>query len=230
MASTGADSVTLGLGAALGAGQALEAAAAVQVEEEVEERQLVGLGGEDGAHGDVEELARVPAAQARALPGLHGHAVPARGLGGAPGRVEGHAALEAVERPDGELHLGEAEQRGARDEAVVRAHAGAQGHELPAAGVLGERGHAELGGERAHAILGGADPLAAEIDGIVAEAHRQRAAADAVAGLEHAQRAAAGGERARGGETREPGADHANVHDLAHAGGDDTLAPCPSAP
>jgi hypothetical protein len=89
---------------------------------------------------------------------------------------------------------------------------------LLAAAILRERFDAELGRQRAQPVMLVAHPLAAEIDRLPAERLRQRAAADAIARLDHRDRVAGLHELAGGGQTGQSRTDHEDLHGRSVAG------------
>ena len=77
---------------------------------------------------------------------------------------------------------------------------------------LGKDLDAQLAGEALHPRVVGADPLAAEVDlDPVAERGVEQPPADPLAGLEHDHLAAGVGQRPRGAQAGEPGADDRDV-------------------
>ena len=81
-----------------------------------------------------------------------------------------------------------------------------------------ERLDAELGGQGREPVLRRADPLAAGLDHLpVADLLVERAAADALARLEHDRAPPGAAQVARGHEAREPGADDDYVHFIGGA-------------
>ena len=109
--------------------------------------------------------------------------------------------------------------------AAVALEVAAPGDQLVAGAVLRERRDAELVGEARDPVLGRPDPLAAEIEDVVADPARQRAAADPIAGLDHDHVGPGGAELARRAQARQPGADHDHVvhpRHVRHDAGDPT--------
>ena len=173
------------LGAAVGRDEHVEPAAGVDVEEEVQQRQVGGLRGPDALADELEEPLGAAGVGVLVEPGGDGLAVPLGGLGRAPGRVEGNLLRHAV-KPRLRLgDVGQDERVQPRDRALVAGQAAAV-LELVVALVVGlEQLEAELADPFVDAQLRGTDPLAADLDDrAVAERMVQRAPADAVARLE----------------------------------------------
>ena len=101
-----ADEVVL-LRSALELGQRLEAAARLQVEQEVEERQLFRLGPEDQLGREGEEHARVPRPQVAPCECLDGLRVASPARGEEPRLIDPHLAAQALELELGDAQLGE---------------------------------------------------------------------------------------------------------------------------
>jgi hypothetical protein len=100
------DEVVL-LRSALELGQRLEAAARLEVEQEVEERQLIRLGTEDQLGREVDEHPRIPRAQVAACEGLHGLGVTSPAGGEEPRLIDAHLAAQALELELDHTELGE---------------------------------------------------------------------------------------------------------------------------
>jgi hypothetical protein len=99
----GASREALGLGAALDGEEGHEAVAGVDAEEEVEERHLGGLGGEEGVGRDVHHGAGAPGRNVALLPLLQGERVPLGGTGGGVGALAGHSLRQPVQLPEDAL-------------------------------------------------------------------------------------------------------------------------------
>ena len=173
------------LGAAVGGDEHVEPAAGVDVEEEVQQREVGGLGGPDAFADELEEPLGAARVGVLVEPGGDGLAVPLGGLGRAPGRVEGNLLRHAVEPRLRLGDVGQDERVQARDRAPVAGQAAAV-LELVVALVVGlEQLEPELADPFVDAQLRGADPLTADLDdGAIAQRMVQHAPADAVARLE----------------------------------------------
>ncbi len=173
------------LGAVADARQAHDAAAGVDVEQKVQKREFVGLGREDGAHGEVERRSRPAGLDVLALPRLHGQRVPLLGVFGIVRTRQRHLIGQPVDAHDGELQVDEAPHRQRRDGVLVGGQLAVDGHAFSPVFVLREGVDAELVGQGDDPVLGGTDPLAAQVDGVaVRELLAQGASADAVARLQ----------------------------------------------
>jgi hypothetical protein len=186
-------------------------AAGVDVEE-VQQRHLIDVGGEDGRDQGAPEAQAGLGLHVRDEPRLDRLGVELAGVGGVPGRVERDRRSQRLER---RLRLAHVDQRLLVEaERLVLPAAGAavEPEQVVALLVARKRLHAELLGEREHAVLGRADPLAAELhDRAVGERVVEDAATHAIAGLEHEDAAALLLEAAGGGQASEAGPDDDDV-------------------
>ena len=110
------------LGAALGVEEHLEAARRVDVEEHVQERHVLGLGGPDGLDAELEQRAAALRGEVAAHPG--GRASGRRAFaafGASQGALERNVAREPVEPALGALHVEQHQRVDARDRAPVAA-------------------------------------------------------------------------------------------------------------
>ena len=160
-------------------------AAGVDVEQEVQQRQVGGLRGPHALADELEEPLGAAGVGVLVDPGGDGLAVPLGGFGRAPGRVErdllGHPVKPRLRLGD----VGEDDRVQFRDRALVAGQAAAV-LELVVALVVGlEQLEPELADPFVDAQLGGSDPLAADLDDrAVCERMVQRPSADAVARFE----------------------------------------------
>ena len=153
-------------------------------------------------------MSRAPSVRICAQPLVDGDPVPGRGPAG-PGRVvERDPAAHQLELRGPGAELDQVGQRDPGQVAAVALEVAAPGDQLVAGAVLRERRDAELVGQAQDPVLGRPDRLAAEIEDVVADPARQRAAADPIAGLDHDHVGPGGAELARRAQARQPGADH----------------------
>ena len=198
------------LRAALGVEQHLEAAGRVDVEEHVQQRHVLGLGGPDGLEAQLEQHPPGAGHQVAPHPGRRRLRIQAGRVRRLPRGLERHAPRQPVETPLGSLDVDQDERVDARDRARVAAQAAAVLDHVLALAVGGEGLDPERPGERRKPILGRPDPLAAHLDDpAVADVVVLDPAPDALAGLQDHRRSAAGGQLARRRQARETGAhDH----------------------
>ena len=105
-----ADEVVL-LRAALELGQRGQPATRLQIEEEVQERQLLDLGAEHELRGEVEEHPRILRAQVTARERVDGLRIPVGDRGVSPRVIDGHLLPQPVEPQLGDAELGDRERR-----------------------------------------------------------------------------------------------------------------------
>jgi hypothetical protein len=189
------------LGAAVGLGQERQRAGRADVDEDVEQRELVGLGGEDGGDHLPQQRRRFLVLDGDGEPARQGLAVPLERPRRGPRLLERQFGGHPVELPD---HVGELQQGdvlAAVDQDVVLAL------------VVGREGlDPQLGGEGDDPVLGRADELTAELgDGTANRLLVADPAADPLAGLDDDDVAAGALDLVRRGEAGEPGTDHDHV-------------------
>ena len=173
------------LGAAVGRDEHVEAAAGMHVEQEVQQRQVRGLGGPDGFADQLEEALGTARVRVLGEPGGDGLAVPLGRLGRPPRRIERNLLGHPVEPRLRLRHVSQHERVQLRDRALVAGEATAV-LELVEALVVGlEQLETQLADPVVDAQLRGADPLAADLDDrTVTERMVQRPPADAVTRFE----------------------------------------------
>ena len=186
--------------------------AGVDVEQDVQQRHVLRLGGPDGLDAELEQHATGSGGEVAAHPGRGRLAVEGGRVGRLPGGVERHLAGHAVEPPLGALHVEQHDRVDARDRPAVAAQPPAVLDHVLALPVGGEGLDAELGGQRGQAVLRRADPLGAHLDDVpAADVLVQDPPADAVAGLHDDHGGAGRGRRARRGQPGQAGSDHDEV-------------------
>ena len=169
---------------------------------------------EDGVERGGGDLAGLRHGRVGPQPGVEGLAVPLLGVGCRP-RARRPAPAPPSRRAGSTTAPG---RPGSAGRAVPlrsgrrwrRCCAGRRGVDVVALVVLGEGLQAELVGERRDGVLRRPDPGAAEVGRVpVAQRRVERAAADAVAGLEDEDAATGGGQRGRRVSPARPGTDDA---------------------
>ena len=203
------------LRAARRAGQVGQTAAGVEVEEREEERELARARAEDGLDRDLEDGAGRGRGQVGVEVGGERLRIEGGGIGGVPGRVDGHLEGGEVQIEHAGDPVGGALGVRGRDEPDVEVPPSlAQLDPLPL-GEGGKGGYAHFGRQRGQVVLGRADPLPAPVDrGSGLGDLGEGASADAVAGLEHQDVDAGAGQVTGGGQARVAGPDD---HHLALA-------------
>ena len=197
---------------ALELGQRGQSTARLQVEEEVQKRQLLDLGTEYELRSEVEEHPCVGGAKVAAGKRVDGLRIPVGHRRLHPGMVERHLLPQAVEAQLGDAELRDRQRR----EWGQRSPEGAppparQEHRAPIQ-VLRLGPHAELAGKRGDAILRRTDPVRPEVGVVAADAGGPHLAPDALAGLQHRHRASPSLEPACGAQPAQPSPDDRDVH------------------
>ena len=194
----------------------VEEASGVTGEQEVEQRELGGLGREHAGHTEAEHGPAPPGPHVATNPGVDGLAVPGLGSGRAPRRLQRDVAGHAVQAQLGLAQVGE-DVVGKTGYGAPVAALTAPGHQDVLSVVEGgEGGDAELGGQGLQPVLGGTDPLSPDLhDGAVGENPVEDPASDARAGLQHDDVETGAGQVPGRHQTSQTGAynDHVDIHD-----------------